>query len=125
MPQRLADRLFALKTGEEGRIALELHEGDLDRHGLAALQVLRLEDRRHAAAADQVGDAEAIVQHLADFDFIAHGQLALLIDRLSAIEHHVFDAIDPHDLHREIIVGAAFFRQRHQLPAGVLGRERG
>ena len=37
MLQLPPDRFLALEAAEEGRIALELHEGDLQGHGLAGL----------------------------------------------------------------------------------------
>ena len=57
-----ADLLLALKALEAGDVALQRHERHLDRDGLAGLPVVRLEDRGHVAAGDQVGQLEALVQ---------------------------------------------------------------
>src|SRR5208337_1016462 len=57
-----ADLLLALEALETRNIALEGHQGDLDRHALAGLPVVGLEDRRHVAPCNQVRELEAAVE---------------------------------------------------------------
>ena len=69
-PRLWTRMLFALEPVVKARVRLELHEGHLQRHHPAVdrrFAVDGLEDRRHPAAADQVGDLVPPVQCLPDF----------------------------------------------------------
>ena len=60
-----ADPLLALKAVVEGRVALEFQVGNFKRHQpLPVSLVLRLENGAHATAAQDLGDAEAVVQQV-------------------------------------------------------------
>ena len=117
MIERLADFLFALEARKEGRIAFEPHERHFHGDGLARFRIGRLEDRGHAAAADDAVDLEAVVQHIADFDLEGHGNLCFVKDGLTAEIAQRVDALDLNDLNRKIVVGAAPFGQLNQLAA--------
>ena len=123
MLQLPPDRFLALEAAEKGRIALELHEGDLQGHGLAGLQVDALEDRGHAAAADQFRDLKPSVERLTDFHFMTHRLGNLPVNGQTAVEHHFFHAVDANDLHGEIILGPPFFRQGQKLFARLVRRD--
>ena len=122
MLQLPPDRFLALEAAEKGRVALELHERDLQRHGLAGLQIDPLEDRGHAAAADQFRDLKPPVERLADFHFVTHRLGNLSVNGQAAVEHHLFHAVDADDLHGKIIVGPPLFRQGQKLSAGFVRR---
>ena len=122
MIEGAADLLFALEAGEEGRVAFEPEQRDLQRDRPAGLQIGGLEDRAHAAAADDVGDFEALVEDLSDLKFVGHRgwQRRVIRDR-PAIIPHPLHIIDAKDLHRDVVFGSALLREPHQVLAG-LGR---
>ena len=64
-----ADLLLALESFETRNIAFERHQRHLDRNCFAGLAVPRLEDRRHIAARDQIGDFKAGVERHARGQF--------------------------------------------------------
>src|SRR5208282_3685521 len=68
MVQALADLLLTAEALVEHDVALELQIGDLERDRGAADSVGSLEDRRHAAARDQLGHL-ILVEALADANF--------------------------------------------------------
>ena len=63
-----------LEPRKERRIALELEERNLDRRCTAGGEVRGLEDRPHAAAADERQDRETLVEHFANLRFRHHGR---------------------------------------------------
>ena len=81
MMQRLADGLLALEALVKAGIGFELHERHFQRHDPAGGLVDRLEDRRHARSADDVGDSESTVENLAYFQFASHDGGTLFLVR--------------------------------------------
>ena len=72
MGQGRADFLLALEAGVGRGIALKLHQRDFDGDRQAGFKIVGLENAGHAAAVDQIGDLEPIVQELAGLKFVAH-----------------------------------------------------
>ncbi len=72
MIETLANLLFALEAIEKDHVAFELHVGDLNRDRGAADEILRLEDRRHPAARDQISQL-ILIELLANIDLAHQG----------------------------------------------------
>ncbi len=71
MVQTVPDLFLSLEPGVKAGIALKLHKRNLHRDGLFCLQVSRLENSRHAAAADGLGDEKTVVEGLPGLEFVA------------------------------------------------------
>ena len=107
-----ADLLLAPETVESGRIAFDLQVGHFQRHRLAGLPVIGLEQRGHAALGDDIGDLKPVVQQR------AHTQLWPAAARLTAgsagsapgLVH--FPHLD--DLDGDVVAGLALFGQGDQ-----------
>ena len=83
--EALPDLLLALEALEEDHVALELEVRDLERDGLAADGILRLEDRRHPAPGDELGDL-VLVELVAD-SYFAHRATRKWKDTSSGLSH--------------------------------------
>src|SRR5437870_5392081 len=81
----LPDLLLALEALEEDHVALELEVRDLERDRLAADGILRLEDRRHPAPGDELGDL-VLVELVAD-SYFAHRATGKWEDTSSELSH--------------------------------------
>ena len=115
---------LALEPGVKTRVALELHERHLHRHGFLRHLVGRLEDGRHAASADGLGDEKAFVQGLPRPEFVTGRRVRLLlVQRDAAVVFDFLDLVDLQDLHGQVIVRAALFRQGDETAAGLGRRE--
>ena len=84
MIERLADFLLALKSREESRIALESHERHFDGDGLPDFKSVALKIEAMPLRLTSAIDLEAVIQHIADFDLVGHGNLCFVKDGLAA-----------------------------------------
>ena len=85
---------------------------------VAGLAVVGLEQGRHAALGDDVGDLEPVIQHHAD------AQVAAWPLRILAAPAAPLGAIhipDLHDLHGNVVADLALFGQGDQAFAGLAG----
>ena len=124
MIQDAADFLLTLKPPEKSRVALVLHMRDFDGDLLAALAIGGAIDHGHAAAADDLRDLETVIHDLARVKLAGSHRLRLLvINGRAAIIAGRLDAVDADHLHGDVVLRAALFRERDQLPRGLLRRE--